>query len=149
MVSVGVREVLREREELDAKKSSPEALKRAIEFCSERPTAFKLEQVWRIAWIRGGFGFHTGWTKKQKGQAREMMNILGAELAANLIAEALPKWGELRVYWKKKLGWQKSSEYPNMGLLLAGRDAAVKWAAGDDDANVCTQQDIDDSWEKV
>jgi len=145
-----IQELLQEQEEKWRVSSSETTLRTYKELCGRRGTPFALEKVWQVAWIRGDHGFCTSWTGKQRGQARDLMNALGAELAAEVMAEAVEHWAEIRGWWKKKQGWQHASEKPSLGLILAGRDAAVEWAANrQQNANVCTAEQEDEGWDKI
>ena len=93
----------------------------------DSPTKPKLERVWLISWVMGKHGFKRKLTGKERGQISEIIETCGIQLGIALLAEAPAHWDDLRDHWKQKLGWQKVSELPNLGLLLAGHSAALGW----------------------
>lgn len=123
-------EIERQRAET-AKKLSPEALAEAEAACARRPTSKAMEAVWRCSWVLGGHGYFSAWSPKQRGQARELFRSVGLDAVATALLSSAPRhWADLCAHWRSELGWQKVSAKPNLGLLLAGRDSAVEWAAG-------------------
>ena len=131
---------------------SEEGLLEAMEAARKSPNGPRLEKVFQIAWVKGGFGFRPPLIPKEQKQLRDLCKACAdTEVGIFTIVETVSKWELLAAYLKTHMKKSEPPPKPNIGYILASKVTVLQWitkqANEQANANVCASEDEGwDNW---
>ncbi len=128
---------------------SEEGLLAAMDAARDNPTKAKLEKVFQVAWVKGGFGYRAPLIAKELKQLRDLCNACAdTEVGIFTIVQAVSKWEILAAYLKTHMKKADPPEKPSIGYILAAKVSVLQWVTeqATEQAAQTFASDEDDGW---